>query len=65
MDCEQIHSVSERLTRLRSSGKLEQAATSLLQHIGQVKRPYLTPLEEKILSLLEQEYKVSNEQSQT
>jgi hypothetical protein len=63
MDCEQINSVSERLARLRNSGKLEQAATSLLQHIGQVKRPYLTPLEEKILSLLEQEYGVETGQS--
>jgi hypothetical protein len=63
MDCEQINSVSERLTRLRNSGKLEQAATSLMQHIGQVKRPYLTPLEEKILSLLEQEYGVGASQS--
>jgi hypothetical protein len=63
MDCEQINSVSERLTRLRKSGKLEQAATSLIQHIGQLKRPYLTPLEEKILSLLEQEYGVETGQS--
>jgi hypothetical protein len=62
MDCEQINSVSERLTRLRNSGKLEQAATSLLQHIGQVKRSYLTPLEEKLLSVLEQEYGVETGQ---
>ncbi len=58
MDCEQMNSVCDRLTRLRDNGKLEQAATSVLQHIGQVKRPYLTPLEEKLLSVLEQEYEV-------
>jgi predicted ATP-dependent Lon-type protease len=71
MDCEQMNSVcvhevtpkEYRLTRLRNSGKLEQAATSLLQHIGQVKRPYLTPLEEKLLSVLEQEYGVETGQS--
>jgi hypothetical protein len=56
MDCEQMNSICDRLNKLRNSGKLEEAATSLLQHIGQVKRPYLTPLEEKLLSVLEQEY---------
>jgi hypothetical protein len=34
MDCEQINSVSERLTRLRNSGKLEQAATSLFSYLA-------------------------------
>jgi hypothetical protein len=70
MDCEQmnlvcVHEVTPkeyRITRLRERGKLEQAATSLLQHIGQVKRPYLTPLEEKLLSVLEQEYEVGSSQ---
>jgi predicted ATP-dependent Lon-type protease len=62
MDCEQINSVCKRLTKLRNSGKLEEAAMSLLQHIGQVKRPYLTPLEEKLLSVLEKEYGVGGEQ---
>lgn len=62
MDCEQINSVCKRLTRLRDSGKLEQAATSIVQQIGHVKRPYLTPLEEKLLSLLEQEYEVGDNQ---
>lgn len=64
MDCEQMNSVCKRLTKLRKCGKLEEAATSLLQHIGQVKRPYLTPLEEKLLNLLEQEYEVGSSQQQ-
>ena len=63
MDCEQMNSVCKRLTKLRKCGKLEEAATSLLQHIGQVKRPYLTPLEEKLLNLLEQEYEVGSSES--
>jgi hypothetical protein len=63
MDCEQMNSVCERLTKLRNSGKLEEAAVSVLQHIGQVKRPYLTPLEEKLLSVLEKEYGVETGQS--
>jgi hypothetical protein len=64
MDCEQMNSVCKRLTQLRKCGKLEEAATSLLQHIGQVKRPYLTPLEEKLLSLLEEEYQAEFSQQQ-
>ena len=63
MDCEQMNSVCDRLTKLRNSGKLEEAAMSVLQHIGQVKRPYLTPLEEKLLSVLETVYEVGGKQS--
>lgn len=63
MDCEQMNSVCDRLTKLRNTDKLEEAAVSVLQHIGQVKRPYLTPLEEKLLSILEQEYEVETGQS--
>jgi hypothetical protein len=50
------------LLQLRNSGKFEEAAISVLQHIGQVKRPYLTPLEEKLLSVLETVYEVRDEQ---
>lgn len=63
MDCEQMNSVCDRLTKLRNSGKLEEAAMSVLQHMGQVKRPYLTPLEEKLLSVLETVYEVETGQS--
>ncbi|WP_235018911.1 hypothetical protein [Tolypothrix sp. NIES-4075] len=59
----QVLELGDRLTKLRNSGKLEEAATSLLQHIGQVKRPYLTPLEEKLLSVLETVYEVETGQS--
>ncbi|MBD2607038.1 hypothetical protein H6G81_21530 [Scytonema hofmannii FACHB-248] len=34
---------------------------SVLQHIGQIKRPYLTPLEEKLLSVLETVYEVETQ----
>lgn len=64
-DCEQLQLLcdlrsvqqrSYRLSKLRNSSNLEQAAVSVLKHLGQVKRPYLTPLEEKLLGVLEQEY---------
>ncbi|MGI8504518.1 MAG: hypothetical protein ACR2LR_25825 [Hassallia sp.] len=58
MECEQMNLVCDRLTKLRNSGKLEEAATSLLQHIGQIKRPSLTPLEEELLGVLETVYEV-------
>ncbi len=55
-DCEQLQLLCERLRKLRNSSDLEQAAVSVLKHLGEVKRPYLTPLEEKLLGVLEQEY---------
>ncbi len=55
-DCERMHQVCDRITKLRNSGKLEDAAISVLKQLGEMKRPYLTPLEEKLLRLLEQEY---------
>ncbi|MDF5720210.1 MAG: hypothetical protein PUP91_06915 [Rhizonema sp. PD37] len=57
-DCEQMHKLSLRINKLRNSGKLEDVAKANLKHLGEVKRPYLTPLEEKLLELLEQEYRL-------
>ncbi|MBR8832530.1 MAG: hypothetical protein DSM106950_00415 [Stigonema ocellatum SAG 48.90 = DSM 106950] len=58
-DCEQMQQVCLRITNLRNSGKLEDAAMSILKQLGEVKRPYVTPLEEKLLGLLEQEYGIA------
>jgi hypothetical protein len=55
-ECEQMKQICERITRLHDNGNLEQAASAMLKHLGEVKRPYLTPLEEKLLRVLEQEY---------
>lgn len=55
-DCEQMHSLCLRIAKLRSSAKLEDVAYAHLKHLGELKRPYLTPLEEKLLGFLEQEY---------
>ena len=55
-NCEEMHSLCLRIAKLRSSGKLEDVAMSVLKQLGEVKRPYLTTLEEKLMSVLEQEY---------
>jgi len=46
------------MTRLRNGGFLEPTAQALLKQLGELKRPYLTPLEEKLLQLVEVEYGV-------
>ncbi len=54
-ECQLRQKMCDRIRRLRDSGTLEEAAISVLKHLGEVKRPYLTPLEEKLLGVLEQE----------
>ncbi|WP_414544797.1 hypothetical protein [Nostoc sp. CCY0012] len=54
-ECEQMQSLSARINKLRHSGNLEKAADAVLKHLGSVNRPYLTDLEEKMLSLIEME----------
>lgn len=54
-DCEQMQLISERISRLRNHENLEETAVVLLKQLGQIKRPYLTRLEEKMLSLIELE----------
>jgi hypothetical protein len=58
-DCERVREICDRITQLHNCGNLEAAAISVLKHLGEVKRPYLTPLEERLLGLLEQEYSVA------
>ncbi|MEH1830375.1 MAG: hypothetical protein V7L22_34400 [Nostoc sp.] len=58
-ECQQMQLISDRISRLRENEKLEEAARAVLKHLGELKRPYLTVLEEKVLSLIEQEYGVN------
>jgi len=51
-----MREICDRISRLSNCGKLEEAAYVNLKHLGELKRPYLTPLEEKLLGLLEQDY---------
>lgn len=50
-----MREVCLRISKLCNSGRLEDAAIGVLKQLGEVKRPYLTLLEEKLLRLLEQE----------
>ncbi|MEH1770982.1 MAG: hypothetical protein V7K76_26430 [Nostoc sp.] len=54
-ECEQMRLVCDRINRVYSSS-LEETVKSLLQLLGKVNRPYLTVVEEKLLSVLESEY---------
>ena len=53
---QQMQSLCHRLLRLRACGNLEPAAHSILSDLGRKKQPSLTPIEEKLLSVLESEY---------
>ncbi|MEH2185589.1 MAG: hypothetical protein V7K64_05315 [Nostoc sp.] len=56
-ECEQMQVICDRIGRVYSDS-LEETVKSLLQLLGKLNRPYLTELEEKLLSLLESEVKV-------
>lgn len=55
-ECQQMQLISDRINRLRDNENLEEAARTMLKHLGKLKRPYLTAVEEKLLSVLESEY---------
>lgn len=54
-ECRQIQQLAKRLTILANSESLEKVAYVLLEHLGKIRRPYLTPIEEQLLTVLEQE----------
>jgi hypothetical protein len=54
-ECEQMQQISDRISRVYSDS-LEETVKSLLQSLGKLNRPYLTAVEEKLLTLLESEY---------
>jgi hypothetical protein len=54
-ECQQMQFLSDRITRVYSDS-LEETVKSLLQSLGKLNRPYLTAVEEKLLSVLESEY---------
>ncbi len=49
-----------RIRRLQENENLEEAPRAVLKHLGELKRPYLTAVEEKLLSVVEQEYSNSH-----
>ncbi|MDZ8139795.1 MAG: hypothetical protein RM049_31665 [Nostoc sp. DedQUE04] len=57
-ECEQMRVICDRISRLRENENLEEAAHAVLKHLGELKRPYLTAVEEKLLGLIEREYRL-------
>ena len=55
---QQIESLGVRMTLLHETGRLDEAALWVLKGLGKLTRPYLIPLEEKLLRVLESEYGV-------
>jgi hypothetical protein len=51
-----MHQISDRIRRLREDENLEEAGRAVLKYLGELKRPYLTAVEEKLLDLIELEY---------
>jgi hypothetical protein len=49
---EEMRIISDRLFQLQSL-KEEETAAAILEALGKLKRPYLTALEERLLSVLE------------
>ena len=57
----EMQSICERILRLRASGIEEESIQGFLGLLGKIKRPFLTPKEEGILSYLEDECGVNEE----
>jgi hypothetical protein len=65
-ECQQMQLISDacgglrlRISRLRENENLEDAPSAVLKHLGELKRPYLSAVEEKLSSVIEQEYGVN------
>ncbi|MBE8967514.1 hypothetical protein IQ277_14995 [Nostocales cyanobacterium LEGE 12452] len=57
-ECQQMQQISDRISRLRENENLEEAARAMLKYLGELKRPYFTDVEEKLLSVIEREYRI-------
>ncbi len=54
-ECEEMRGMCLRIAKLYSAD-MESAARAVLRSLGELRRPYLTKLEEKLLGVLEEEY---------
>jgi hypothetical protein len=59
-ECQQMQILCDRIHRLRVNNNLEEATQAVLKCLGELKRPYLTAVEEKLLILIELEYGVDS-----
>ena len=57
----QMQLINDRISRLRESENLEEAPSAMLKYLGELKRPYLTAVEEKLLGFIEKEYGIIDE----
>ena len=55
-----IEDIGVRMTQLYQTGQLDEAALWVLKGLAKLDRPYLTPLEEKLLQVLESEYGINS-----
>ena len=55
-ECQRMKGLCARLTRLHETGNLDASAYWILNGLGKLPKPELTPTEEKLLSVLESEY---------
>jgi hypothetical protein len=57
-DCQTVRRLCDQLSRLREREDLEDAAVAFLGILGKLQRPYLSELEEEMLTMLEKYYGV-------
>lgn len=55
-ECNSVQLLHDRIASILVCGDLEQAAVSALKQLGQIRRHYLTDLEETFLTAMEQKY---------
>jgi hypothetical protein len=55
-DCRAVRRLCDRLSRLRERDDLEDTAVAFLGILGKLQRPYLSELEEEMLTMLERYY---------
>lgn len=55
-ECQSVRQLCDRIKRLREKDNLEDTAYAFLGLLGKLKRPYLSDLEEEMLSVLEKTY---------
>ncbi|MDF5724408.1 MAG: hypothetical protein PUP91_28900 [Rhizonema sp. PD37] len=58
-ECAKMQQLCLRLKKLHSLGNLDTAAYWVLNGLSKLSTPYLTPLQEKLLGVLEQEYAIA------
>ncbi|MGK7896743.1 MAG: hypothetical protein AB4372_24795 [Xenococcus sp. (in: cyanobacteria)] len=56
-ECQEMERISDRMNLIYQKGNLDDAALWILNGLAKLSTPHLTDLEEKLLVLLEQEYK--------